>query len=129
MGNSQDIESGNQEEQTTIQGTIDVTLAWIPSIRTQRENPNATIEIFTFTPTRHQVEKGLWSFLGGKLVEANKATSFENINFVLENVLTKYEDGNPVFGDLFLGIPDDSITRTHKLYEKSEFRVKALEPQ
>ena len=103
-----------------------ITLTWIPSSKTQRKDKSAKSETYDFSMPKAQIEgRGFWEALRNKLSASGKSP---DVSFVLEEVLTKFQDGKPVYTTLFLGsAPGDNVFKEHKLENESYVRVSAFE--
>jgi hypothetical protein len=118
MGNT---ETSVTETPLSEENSHTVYLTWIPSSKS-----SDTVSTYSFVMTTSKMKTYLWELLKEKLVSEGKSV---DVMFVLENILLKYENGNPVYGEVFIGTPTNMTIKSYDLSSKDVVKIKAFETE
>ena len=120
MGNIENTQSEPKNNvNNEITQTVKVILTWIPSALNKKDN-KSLIELETPINT---IKIGFWKYLKEILVNNGKS---DVVRFSIENVLTKYEEGKPVYSSVWIGDGSDEISSRY-LLTKNHIEIIAFE--
>lgn len=116
MGNESSLDNITDD----INTTHNIILTWIPHYKAV----NVNSDTYSLTLTSSEVRNNLWGLLRKKLIEEGK---LNDVSWFLEDVLTKYENGQPVYDTMFIGSPNNDIIKSQKLISKNLIKIQAIE--